>query len=67
MFYDVTYVEILYCRVHKTDGTLSDHWESFAKPGENFHEEIVVKEESMMLEEFQRRKEHDRVQVELDP
>ena len=37
------------------DGSLSDDWESFARPGEsleNFHEERAVKEESLMLEEL---------------
>ena len=51
------------------DGSLSDDWGNFARPGEsleNFHEERAVKEESLMLEEFERRKEHDRVQVKLD-
>ena len=57
-FYFVSYFEILYCRdkcLQKMDGSLSDDWESFARPGEsleNFHEERAVKEESLMLEEL---------------
>ena len=37
------------------DGSLSDDWGNFARPGEsleNFHEERAVKEESLMLEEL---------------
>lgn len=42
---------------------MPEDWETFIRPEEEFNEETAVKEEAMMLEEFERRKEKNRIQI----
>lgn len=45
-----------------TNKNMPEDWETFIQP-EEFNEDTAVKEEAMMLEEFERRKEQNRIQI----